>query len=88
MVAAVTDEGADEDKESPRKVQKNRKRCFSCNKKVGLTGMECRCKYVFCGKCRYPDQHGFDFDYKTHDRANLAATLAGGGGQFSKVNKL
>jgi hypothetical protein len=37
--------------ESPaRPVQKNRTRCFTCSKKVGLTGFECRCSYVFCGK--------------------------------------
>ena len=32
--------------------QKNKTRCWTCKKKVGLTGFECRCSYVFCGKVR------------------------------------
>ena len=73
--------------EPPRKIQKNRKRCFSCNRKVGLTGMECRCKYIFCSRCRYPDQHNCTFDYKNHDRKNLSKIVQGGG-QFSKLEKI
>lgn len=48
-----------------RKVQKNRMRCFACRKKIGLTGTECRCGYVFCGSCRYPEEHDCDFDFQT-----------------------
>ena len=55
-----------------RKVQKNKKRCFCCRKKVGLTGIECRCGYVFCGIHRYPDQHECTFDFKAFDRAKIA----------------
>eukprot|EP00937_MAST-01D_sp_MAST-1D-sp2_P004830 g4830.t1 len=84
--ATVTKEAASAD-EPPRKIQKNKKRCFSCNRKVGLTGMECKCSYIFCSKCRYPEQHNCTFDYKTHDRKNLAKTVQGGG-QFSKLNKI
>ena len=69
------------------KIQKNKKRCFSCNRKVGLTGMECRCKYIFCSRCRYPDQHNCTFDYKKHDRKNLSKTVQGGG-QFSKLTRI
>ncbi|CAM9883103.1 unnamed protein product, partial [Heterosigma akashiwo] len=29
--------------QSVAQVQKNRKRCFTCRKKVGFTGIECRC---------------------------------------------
>ncbi|CAM9849749.1 unnamed protein product [Chrysoparadoxa australica] len=68
-------------------VQKNRKRCFTCNKKVGYTGLECKCKLVFCSNHRYPDQHGCTFDFKTSDRANLKK-LVQGGGEFSKVERL
>lgn len=35
-------------------VQKDRKRCFDCNKKIGLLGNECRCGYVFCSFHRLP----------------------------------
>lgn len=67
-----------EEKPKERKVQKNRKRCFECRKKVGLTGSECRCGYVFCGLHRYPEEHKCDFDFhklaKTHvcKKANAA----------------
>jgi len=55
-----------------RKKQKNTKRCWSCRKKVGFTGIKCRCGYVFCGLHRYPDQHKCDFDFKTFGRDRIA----------------
>ena len=55
-----------------RKVQKNKKRCFCCRKKVGLTRSEWKCGYVFCGIHRYPDQHECTFDFKAFDRAKIA----------------
>lgn len=55
----------------PRKIQKNTNRCFSCRKKVGLTGFKCRCGYVYCGEHRYSDKHGCDFDYKSEAKAQL-----------------
>ncbi len=55
-----------------RKVQENRSRCFQCSKKIGLTGIECRCGYVFCGAHRYADTHACDFDFKKYDRELLA----------------
>mmetsp|Transcript_12906 Transcript_12906/g.19060 ORF Transcript_12906/g.19060 Transcript_12906/m.19060 type:complete len:180 (-) Transcript_12906:243-782(-) len=70
-----------------RPVQKNRKRCYSCNKKVGYTGIECRCKFVFCGVHRYPEVHDCTFDYKTTERAQLGERIVGGG-QFSKIDKV
>lgn len=54
-----------------RKVQKNKGRCFSCRKKVGLTGFECKCGYVYCGEHRYSDKHQCDFDYKSSAREQL-----------------
>ncbi|XP_076143479.1 AN1-type zinc finger protein 6 isoform X1 [Alosa pseudoharengus] len=44
------------------KAKKNR--CFTCRKKVGLTGFDCRCGNVFCGIHRYSDIHNCTFDYK------------------------
>ena len=55
-----------------RPVQKNTNRCFSCNKRVGLTGFKCRCDYVFCGTHRLPEEHHCDFDYKTTGREQLS----------------
>lgn len=54
-----------------KKIQKNRGRCFSCRKKVGLTGFECKCGYVFCGEHRYSDKHDCDFDYRENAREQL-----------------
>jgi len=69
---------------APVVAKKNKNRCFVCSKKVGLTGIECRCEGVFCGVHRYPSQHACAFDHKEHDRANLKTTLTGGG-QFAKM---
>ncbi|KAI3982586.1 hypothetical protein MKX01_031325 [Papaver californicum] len=51
-------------------VAKNR--CFSCNKKVGLTAIKCKCGSVFCSLHRYPEKHSCDFDYKGVGRELLA----------------
>lgn len=68
-------------------VQKNKKRCWECKKKVGLTAIECRCGFVFCNLHRYADQHACSFDFKAADRAELARRNPGGG-QFGKLEKL
>ncbi|KAJ7994730.1 hypothetical protein DPEC_G00252510 [Dallia pectoralis] len=48
--------------DKPKVLKKNR--CFTCRKKVGLTGFDCRCGNVFCGAHRYSDIHNCTFDYK------------------------
>lgn len=58
--------------EAPRRVQKHTNRCFSCSKKVGLTGFKCRCGYVFCGPHRLAEAHACDYDYRATGRAHLA----------------
>ncbi|GAB0489868.1 hypothetical protein MMPV_001094 [Pyropia vietnamensis] len=64
---------ADEEPGLPaRKVQKDKRRCFSCRKKVGLTALPCRCGYIYCSAHRMATDHGCDFDYKTHARSVLA----------------
>ena len=55
-----------------RPVQENTKKCWSCKKKVGLTGFKCRCGYVYCGTHRYSDMHPCDFDYKALGKDELA----------------
>lgn len=44
--------------------QKQKNRCDSCRKRVGLTGFECRCGGLFCSTHRYSDMHECSFDYK------------------------
>ncbi|KAJ3675424.1 hypothetical protein LUZ60_004466 [Juncus effusus] len=48
------------------------KRCFVCNKKVGIPGFRCRCGELFCGTHRYSDIHDCSFDYKSAGREEIA----------------
>ncbi|XP_047655922.1 AN1-type zinc finger protein 5 isoform X2 [Tachysurus fulvidraco] len=43
---------------------KKKNRCFSCRKKVGLTGFDCRCGNLFCAVHRYSDKHDCPYDYR------------------------
>eukprot|EP00249_Psilotum_nudum_P014540 c24873_g1_i1 orf=982-1602(+) len=47
-------------------------RCFTCRKRVGLTGFKCRCGDMFCALHRYSDKHNCSFDYKTAGRDAIA----------------
>ncbi|KAI3925741.1 hypothetical protein MKX01_003300 [Papaver californicum] len=47
-------------------------RCFSCNKKVGLTAIKCKCGSVFCSIHRYPEKHSCEFDYKSAGKEAIA----------------
>ncbi|XP_055341407.1 uncharacterized protein LOC129590279 [Paramacrobiotus metropolitanus] len=40
-------------------------RCKECNKRVGLTGVTCRCGGLFCAIHRYHDAHKCPFDYRS-----------------------
>ncbi|XP_051993123.1 AN1-type zinc finger protein 6 isoform X2 [Xyrauchen texanus] len=57
---AVSEQASDVPEQS--KPKKNR--CFTCRKKVGLTGFDCRCGNIFCTAHRYSDTHNCSFDYK------------------------
>lgn len=57
---------------SPEKPKK-RNRCFTCKKKVGLTGFDCRCGGVYCGLHRYSNEHDCTFNYKADGQAQLAS---------------
>ncbi|KEH37949.1 putative transcription regulator A20-like family [Medicago truncatula] len=52
--------------------KKNNNRCKTCNKRIGLTGFECRCGDVFCGRHRYPETHSCNVDLKSIGRQILA----------------
>lgn len=54
------------------KLKEGPKRCSSCNKRVGLTGFNCRCGDLFCAVHRYSDKHGCPFDYRTAARDAIA----------------
>uniref|UniRef100_A0A2P2JPX4 Uncharacterized protein MANES_02G032000 n=1 Tax=Rhizophora mucronata TaxID=61149 RepID=A0A2P2JPX4_RHIMU len=53
-------------------VPKVANRCFACNKKVGLTGFNCRCGSTFCGAHRYSEDHSCTFDFKGAGRNAIA----------------
>ncbi|GAA56702.1 aspartyl protease [Clonorchis sinensis] len=42
----------------------NANRCHACHKRIGLTGLQCRCGFTFCGYHRYTDRHDCTFDYQ------------------------
>ncbi|KAH9648096.1 zinc finger A20 and AN1 domain-containing stress-associated protein 8 [Citrus sinensis] len=54
------------------KAKEGPKRCTTCNKRVGLTGFNCRCGNLFCAVHRYSDKHGCPFDYRTAAREAIA----------------
>uniref|UniRef100_A0A8K9XST3 Zinc finger AN1-type containing 6 n=1 Tax=Oncorhynchus mykiss TaxID=8022 RepID=A0A8K9XST3_ONCMY len=60
--ASVDGQDKPSDSDQPKAAKKNR--CFSCRKKVGLTGFDCRCGNVFCSMHRYSDVHNCTFNYK------------------------
>uniref|UniRef100_A0A2P2IJL7 Uncharacterized protein MANES_02G032000 n=1 Tax=Rhizophora mucronata TaxID=61149 RepID=A0A2P2IJL7_RHIMU len=53
-------------------VHKAANRCFTCNKKVGLTGFNCKCGSTFCGRHRYPEDHSCTLDFKEAGRSSIA----------------
>lgn len=54
-------------------LQVNFKVCWKCNIKMGSDGIACRCRYVFCGKHRYQDEHECTYDEKKRHRKLLAS---------------
>ncbi|KAG8367921.1 hypothetical protein BUALT_Bualt16G0123000 [Buddleja alternifolia] len=47
-------------------------RCFTCRKRVGLTGFNCKCGDLFCSVHRYSDKHECPFDYQSAARDAIA----------------
>lgn len=56
---------ATEEESGEAKSKQGPKRCTSCQKRVGLTGFNCRCGNLFCAVHRYSDKHDCPFDYRT-----------------------
>ncbi len=54
-----------------REDQLEKNKCWKCTKKIGLTGVRCRCGYVFCATHRYAESHECDYDYKANERRKL-----------------
>ena len=62
---------APEEEEPPKKVQTNTSRCWTCNRKIGLLGFQCKCEYFFCAEHRYSDKHQCSFDFKAMGKKQL-----------------
>jgi predicted nucleic acid binding AN1-type Zn finger protein len=58
-------------REAKRPKQEDVTRCYKCNKRVGLTIVQCRCGYCFCSKHRYSVAHDCSYDYKHSGRDQL-----------------
>ena len=58
------------------KKAKRKARCSAegCQKKLGLSPLECRCKESFCEKHRYPSQHNCQFDHQKRDREMVSSS--------------
>ena len=58
-----------------KREQLDKKRCFSCNKKVGLLGIECKCTFVFCNGHRLPEDHECEFNHKEKGQKKLETEM-------------
>lgn len=52
-----------------------KQRCANCNKKLGLIPFTCKCQKNFCSKCRYPESHSCNFDFKNYEKNILKEQL-------------
>ncbi|KAK4414439.1 Zinc finger A20 and AN1 domain-containing stress-associated protein 8 [Sesamum alatum] len=72
-ILAVPTESSSSNSVSDRKEEvKGPKRCFTCRKRVGLTGFDCRCGNMFCAVHRYSDKHECPFDYRSAGQEAIA----------------
>ncbi|KER28602.1 hypothetical protein T265_04644 [Opisthorchis viverrini] len=49
----------------------NASRCHACHKRIGLTGLQCRCGFTFCGYHRYTDRHDCTFNYQEQGQNDI-----------------
>jgi hypothetical protein len=56
---------------SKKPIQKQKNRCWKCQKKIGISGIECRCGYTFCAAHRYANEHDCDFDHKARQSEKI-----------------
>jgi predicted nucleic acid binding AN1-type Zn finger protein len=50
-------------------------RCPTCQRKLALSDMACRCGDRYCSTHRLPETHACSFDYKAHEKALLEKTV-------------
>ncbi|RHY31261.1 hypothetical protein DYB32_003798 [Aphanomyces invadans] len=52
-------------------LQTNKRKCWFCKARLGLTPVSCKCGYTFCQSHRYPETHHCAFDYKRENKRKL-----------------
>ncbi|KAK4343809.1 hypothetical protein RND71_036903 [Anisodus tanguticus] len=72
VVSVETSAGLASGQSSEMKPKEGPSRCNTCRKRVGLTGFNCKCGYLFCAVHRYSDKHDCPFDYKNAGRDAIA----------------
>jgi hypothetical protein len=72
---STEEEEEEEEGELQKRVQVNTRRCWTCCKKIGLTGFKCKCGYVYCGTHRYENAHECDFNFVTPKKHQLEDSL-------------
>lgn len=50
----------------------DKERCSSCNRKLRLLGIECKCGLFFCNHHRLPEDHSCTFNHKEAGKAVLS----------------
>ncbi|XP_074647166.1 AN1-type zinc finger protein 5-like [Tubulanus polymorphus] len=63
---ATAGAGSDSSDSNDKDKKPKKNRCFTCKKKVGLTGFQCRCGGLYCSLHRYSDKHDCQFNYREH----------------------
>ena len=71
LVEKQKEEGQKEITMEDREDQVEKNKCWTCTRKIGLTGVRCRCGYFFCPTHRYAESHNCDYDYKANERRKL-----------------
>ncbi|CAK92805.1 unnamed protein product (macronuclear) [Paramecium tetraurelia] len=45
------------------KMKENPSKCKVCKRKLGISGIQCKCEAYFCNKHRLPEEHQCTFDH-------------------------
>lgn len=71
-----------DDNSSINKVSKKPK-CFICQKKVGVFGLQCKCGNIYCAIHFHAENHDCTYDYKQDYNSSSL-----GGGEYKKIDKI
>ena len=73
-------------KSQNKKNTKTKRCCFkTCNKKLCLTDMPCRCKQTYCSIHRLPEMHTCSYNFKNEIDSEFMKRVGLGGGKICKL---